>query len=106
MAETKKKMTYKHYKDVISAKDKAWKSEARKLMENGIEFLVIHLTREDFQDSKFLRQEFDYVGRGSSLQRAPRRPPCGVGPVRAKNENDGGGERLKALEQIVRVGLL
>ena len=99
MAETKKKMTYKHYKDVISAKDKAWKSEARKLMENGIEFLVIHLTREDFQ-------EFDYVGRGSSLQRAPRRPPCGVGPVRAKNENDGGGERLKALEQIVRVGLL
>jgi hypothetical protein len=27
-------------------------------------------------------------------------PPCEVGPVRAKNENDGGGLRQKPLEQI------
>ena len=39
-------MNYERYKEIISAKDKTWKSEARKLMENGIEFIVIHLAQE------------------------------------------------------------
>ena len=57
-----RQLHYRQYKDVINAENKTWKSEARKLMENGVEFLVVHLSREDFNDSKFLRQEFDYVG--------------------------------------------
>ena len=55
-------MNCERYKEIISAKDKTWKSEARKLMENGVEFVVIHLTQEDFGAARALRQEFDYVG--------------------------------------------
>jgi hypothetical protein len=53
-------MSYQHYKDVISAKNRTWKSEARKLLESNSEFLVIHLQQEDFRDCKALAQEFDY----------------------------------------------
>lgn len=55
-------MSYQHYKEVISAKNKSWKSEARKLLESDFEFLVIHLQQEDFRDCKALAQEFDYDG--------------------------------------------
>lgn len=53
-------MSYKSYKEVVSAKNKTWKSEVRKLLENGIEFVVIHLMQEDFRDCKAVAQEFDY----------------------------------------------
>jgi hypothetical protein len=55
-------MYHERYKEIICAKHKTWKSEARHLMERGIEFLVINLTQEDFRDARALRQEFDYVG--------------------------------------------
>lgn len=56
------KFNYERYKEIISAENKTWKSEARKLMENGIEFIVVHLSQEDFSAARALRQEFDYVG--------------------------------------------
>ena len=39
-------MNYERYKEIISAKDKTWKSEARKLMERDTEFIVIHLAQK------------------------------------------------------------
>jgi len=50
-----------NYKDVISAEDRMWKSEARKLMENGSEFVVIHVAPEQIRDCKAWVQEFDYT---------------------------------------------
>ena len=58
----KQQFDYGRYKEIIRATDKTWKSEARKLMENGIEFIVVDLTQEDFSFARALRQEFDYVG--------------------------------------------
>ena len=48
------------YKDVISANDKAWRSEARRLLVRKVEFVVVHLKPEDFSDCRGLAQEFDY----------------------------------------------
>jgi hypothetical protein len=53
-------MGYKFYKEAISAKNNKWKQEVRKLLENGSEFVVIHLKQEDFRDCKAIAQEFDY----------------------------------------------
>jgi hypothetical protein len=48
------------YKESISANNSTWKAEARRLMESGAEFVVVHLRAEDFPSCKGLAQEFDY----------------------------------------------
>ena len=84
------KFDYGRYKEIISAKDKTWKSEARKLMENGIEFIVVDLAREDFNFARALRQELDYVGlhEDKSIDvENPDRNPSKIGFVKRKGEN-------------------
>lgn len=49
------------YKDVISAKECTWQSDARKLIDKGFEFVIIHVAPEQFNDCKALAQEFDYA---------------------------------------------
>ena len=48
------------YKEAISTKDVTWKSDARKFMESGAEFVVVHLSGNDYRDCIALAQEFDY----------------------------------------------
>ena len=48
------------YKDVITAKNTTWKSEARNLMASGVEFVVVHIAPADYRDCMALAQEFDY----------------------------------------------
>jgi hypothetical protein len=50
-----------NYEDVVRAKENTWQSDARKLIENGTEFVVIDVTREQFRDCIALAQEFDYT---------------------------------------------
>jgi hypothetical protein len=81
------KFNYERYKEIIDAKNKTWKSEARKLMENGIEFIVVHLSQEDFSAARALRQEFDYVGlhEDKSIDvENPDRNPSKIGFVKRK----------------------
>lgn len=48
------------YKEAISAKNENWRSEARDLMKSGVEFVIVHLTPEDYRDCGALAKEFDY----------------------------------------------
>jgi hypothetical protein len=50
----------KDYQDSISAKNASWKSDARRLMESGVEFVVVHLESEDIPMCRGLAQEFEY----------------------------------------------
>lgn len=50
-----------NYKDVLRATEKTWKSEARRHMEAGADFVVINLGEQDFKDCIALAQEFDYT---------------------------------------------
>ena len=49
------------YQEVINAKDRVWKSEARSLMESGTKFVIVHLAAIDIRDCIALAQEFDYT---------------------------------------------
>jgi hypothetical protein len=49
------------YVDVLKADEKQWQSQARKLIEKGLEFVVIHVSPEQFNDCRALAQEFDYT---------------------------------------------
>jgi hypothetical protein len=78
-------MIYKNYKEVVSAKNKTWKSEIRQLMENGTEFLVIDLKQEDFLDCKAYGQEFDYEclhQDKSVINEYPRKMPAQIGFIK------------------------
>jgi len=48
------------YKEAISAKNENWKSEARGLMEHGVEFVIVHLKPEDYRDCMALAKEFGF----------------------------------------------
>ena len=48
------------YKDAISARNNDWKAEARTLMSDGVEFVVVHLKPEDYRDCSALAKEFGY----------------------------------------------
>ena len=48
------------YKDAISARNGEWKAEARTLLRDGVEFVVVHLKPEDYQACSALAREFDY----------------------------------------------
>jgi hypothetical protein len=56
-AQVKGKM---NYVDVLKADEKQWQSAARKLIEKGLEFVVVHVSPGQFNDCKALAQEFDY----------------------------------------------
>jgi hypothetical protein len=81
-------MIYKNYKEIVSAKNKAWKSEIRKLMENGSEFLVIHLKTEDFLACKAYGQEFDYECLHQDepiISEYPKKKPTKIGFIKSAN---------------------
>ena len=81
----KSNMIYQNYKEVISAKNKTWKSEARMLLEGNCEFLVIDLQQADFRDCKALAQEFDFDclhQDESVVQEYPDKLPSKIGFVK------------------------
>ena len=49
------------YKDVLRATDKQWKQDARKLIESGVDFVVINLDEDSYKFCKALAQEFNYI---------------------------------------------
>jgi len=48
------------YKDAISARNNDWNAEARTLLMDGVEFVVVHLKPEDYRDCRALAKEFGY----------------------------------------------
>jgi hypothetical protein len=50
-----------NYQDVISARETAWQSDVRKLICQGLEFVVVHVAPKQFNDCQALAQEFDYT---------------------------------------------
>jgi hypothetical protein len=81
-----------NYKDVISAKNRIWKVETRHFMESGSEFVVLHLSPEDWPDCKALAQEFDYDClledktpiRESIIREFPNKLPSTIGFVKRR----------------------
>ena len=49
------------YDEAISARNSTWKPEARKLIEAGDRFVIVHLAPKDIRDCEALAQEFDYT---------------------------------------------
>lgn len=78
-------MIYKNYQEVVSARNNTWKLEIRKLMENGSEFLVIHLKQADFATCKAYAQEFDYEclhQDESVIKEYPKKLPTKIGFIK------------------------
>lgn len=48
------------YKDVISAAEGNWKSEAQALMQSGVEFVIVHLKPEHYPECSALARQFGY----------------------------------------------